>query len=128
VIGMKREKQDVVAPLLATVLHMIVTRNVTQQTQKILSLWRSMSCRPIFTKSCPMAQTFTVRWTFLYVGFQNLVQLEETYGKEVSRAIFSVVCATKAIFNPSNQNPQDFLRTISVANISNTSQNRGFRR
>jgi type IV secretory pathway TraG/TraD family ATPase VirD4 len=28
IIGMKREKQDVVAPLLATVLHMIVTRNV----------------------------------------------------------------------------------------------------
>jgi len=33
------------------------------------------------------------------LGFQNLVQLEETYGKEVSRAIFGG-CATKAIFNP----------------------------
>jgi type IV secretory pathway TraG/TraD family ATPase VirD4 len=33
VIGMKREKQDVVAPLLATVLHMIVTRNVTSKRE-----------------------------------------------------------------------------------------------
>jgi type IV secretory pathway TraG/TraD family ATPase VirD4 len=31
IIGMKREKQDVVAPLLATVLHMIVTRNTKTQ-------------------------------------------------------------------------------------------------
>jgi hypothetical protein len=33
------------------------------------------------------------------LGFQNLVQLEKTYGRELARAILGA-CATKAIFNP----------------------------
>jgi type IV secretory pathway TraG/TraD family ATPase VirD4 len=38
VMGLDREKRDVVAPLLAMVLHMIVTRNVTQKRQVPLVL------------------------------------------------------------------------------------------
>ena len=34
IIGMDRERRDVVAPLLATVLHMIITRNVTSKRRK----------------------------------------------------------------------------------------------
>jgi len=99
VIGMKREKQDVVAPLLATVLHMIVTRNVTSKREDPLLV----AIDELPTLYLPSL----VQWLNVHredglscmLGFQNLVQLEETYGKEVSRAIFGC-CATKAIFNP----------------------------
>jgi type IV secretory pathway TraG/TraD family ATPase VirD4 len=99
VIGMKREKQDVVAPLLATVLHMIVTRNVTSKREDPLLV----AIDELPTLYLPSL----VQWLNVHredglscmLGFQNLVQLEETYGKEVSRAIFGG-CATKAIFNP----------------------------
>lgn len=99
IIGMKREKQDVVAPLLATVLHMIVTRNVTTKREDPLLV----AIDELPTLYLPNL----VQWLNVHredglssmLGFQNLVQLEETYGKEVSRAIFGG-CATKAIFNP----------------------------
>jgi type IV secretory pathway TraG/TraD family ATPase VirD4 len=100
VIGMKREKQDVVAPLLATVLHMIVTRNVVSKKREDPLLVAIDELPTLYLPSL-------VQWLNVHredglscmLGFQNLVQLEETYGKEVSRAIFGG-CATKAIFNP----------------------------
>ncbi len=100
IIGMKREKQDVVAPLLATVLHMIVTRNVVSAKREDHLLVAIDELPTLYLPSL-------VQWLNVHredglscmLGFQNLVQLEETYGKEVSRAIFGG-CATKAIFNP----------------------------
>jgi type IV secretory pathway TraG/TraD family ATPase VirD4 len=100
IIGMKREKQDVVAPLLATVLHMIVTRNVVSAKREDPLLVAIDELPTLYLPSL-------VQWLNVHredglscmLGFQNLVQLEETYGKEVSRAIFGG-CATKAIFNP----------------------------
>lgn len=100
VIGMKREKQDVVAPLLATVLHMIVTHNVVAKKREDPLLVAIDELPTLYLPSL-------VQWLNVHredglscmLGFQNLVQLEETYGKEVSRAIFGG-CATKAIFNP----------------------------
>jgi len=100
VIGMKREKQDVVAPLLATVLHMIVTRNVVGKKREDPLLVAIDELPTLYLPSL-------VQWLNVHredglsciLGFQNLVQLEETYGKEISRAIFGG-CATKAIFNP----------------------------
>jgi type IV secretory pathway TraG/TraD family ATPase VirD4 len=100
IIGMKREKQDVVAPLLATVLHMIVTRNVVGKKREDPLLVAIDELPTLYLPSL-------VQWLNVHredglsciLGFQNLVQLEETYGKEISRAIFGG-CATKAIFNP----------------------------
>jgi type IV secretory pathway TraG/TraD family ATPase VirD4 len=100
VIGMKREKQDVVSPLLATVLHMIVTRNVVGTKREDPLLVAIDELPTLYLPSL-------VQWLNVHredglscmLGFQNLVQLEETYGKEISRAIFGG-CATKAIFNP----------------------------
>ena len=57
IIGMKREKQDVVAPLLATVLHMIVTRNVVS-TKREDPLLVAIDELPtlVFAEPCPMAE------------------------------------------------------------------------
>ena len=100
IIGMDRERRDVVAPLLATVMHMIITRNVTSKRRK----------DPLVVSLDELPTLFLpnlVQWLnenredglSCILGFQNMVQLEKAYGREISRAIFGG-CGTKAIFNP----------------------------
>jgi type IV secretory pathway TraG/TraD family ATPase VirD4 len=100
ILGMDRERRDVVAPLLATVLHMLVTRNVATTKRKD-PLCLSLDELP--TLYLPNL----VQWLnenredglATMLGFQNITQLEKAYGREISRAILGG-CSTKAIFNP----------------------------
>jgi type IV secretory pathway TraG/TraD family ATPase VirD4 len=100
ILGMDRERRDVVAPLLATVLHMLVTRNVAATKRKD-PLCLALDELP--TLYLPNL----VQWLnenredglATILGFQNMTQLEKAYGREISRAILGG-CATKAIFNP----------------------------
>ncbi|MEM8804444.1 MAG: type IV secretion system DNA-binding domain-containing protein [Cyanobacteria bacterium P01_G01_bin.38] len=99
IFGMDRERRDVVGPLVATVLHMIVTRNVARRRKDPLIV----AIDELPTLYLPTL----VQWLnenredglAVTLGFQNLVQLEKTYGRELARAILGA-CATKAIFNP----------------------------
>jgi type IV secretory pathway TraG/TraD family ATPase VirD4 len=100
ILGMDRERRDVVAPLLATVLHMLVTRNVAaKKRQDPLCL----ALDELPTLYLPNL----VQWLnenredglATVLGFQNMTQLEKAYGREIARAILGG-CATKAIFNP----------------------------
>jgi type IV secretory pathway TraG/TraD family ATPase VirD4 len=84
ILGMDREKRDVVGPLLATVLHMIVTRNVVNANRE----------KPILLAIDELPTLYLPSLT------QWLNEnLEKVYGKELARAIVGG-CATKAIFNP----------------------------
>ena len=99
ILGLDREKRDVLSPLMATILHLIVNRNVVKQRQEPLVL----SLDELPTLYLPAL----VHWLnenredglATILGFQNIVQLEKNYGKELSRAILGA-CATKVIFNP----------------------------
>jgi type IV secretory pathway TraG/TraD family ATPase VirD4 len=99
IIGMDRERRDVVGPLLATVLHMIVTRNVVKKRKDPLIL----AIDELPTLYLPSLSQWLNEnredGLCTILGFQNLVQLEKVYGKELARAIVGG-CATKAIFNP----------------------------
>ncbi|MEM1310631.1 MAG: type IV secretion system DNA-binding domain-containing protein [Cyanobacteria bacterium P01_D01_bin.71] len=97
IFGMDRERRDVVGPLVATVLHTIITRNVAKRRQDPLIV----AIDELPTLYLPTL----VQWLnenredglSVILGFQNLVQLEKTYGRELARAILGA-CATKAIF------------------------------
>ena len=99
VLGLDRRRRDAVAPLVATVLHMMVTANVTKKRQDPLLL----AIDELPTLYLPTL----VQWLnenrsdglCTMIGFQNITQLEEAYRREMSRAILGG-CATKAIFNP----------------------------
>ena len=103
IFGMDRERRDVVGPLIATILHMIVNRNVVLKDRK----------KPLILALDELPTLYLpalVQWLnenredglVTMLGFQNMAQLEKTYGKELSRAILGG-CATKAIFNPQEQ-------------------------
>jgi len=99
VFGMDRDRRNVVSPLLAAIMHMIVTRNVSRKRHDPLVL----ALDELPTLYLPNL----VNWInesredglVTILGFQNLGQLESTYGRDVARAIFGA-CATKALFNP----------------------------
>ena len=101
VFGLNRELRDVMGPIVATALHMLINRN----------LFRAEGRRdPLF---CVLDELPTIYLPQLVnwenesrsdgfngiIGFQNKSQLKKIYGDEMSLAIMGG-CATKFIFNP----------------------------
>jgi len=105
VFGLDRNNRDIVSPLLAAILHMIVTRNVSRTLPRKDPLVVALDELP--TLYLPAL----VNWLnesredgFVGIlGYQNIAQLEKVYGKELTRAILGGT-ATKFIFNP--QDPE----------------------
>jgi type IV secretory pathway TraG/TraD family ATPase VirD4 len=99
IFGMDRNRRDIIGPILATVLHMIVVRNIATKRDDPLAVFLD----ELPTISLPSL----VNWLnesrsagFCGIlGYQNMTQLEKAYGKEMARAILSG-CNTKFIFNP----------------------------
>ena len=101
IFGLDRNNRDIVGPLLAAILHTIVSRNVSRTIPRKEPLVTVLDELP--TLYLPAL----VNWLnenredgFCGIlGYQNLAQLEQFYGKELARAIFGGT-ASKFIFNP----------------------------
>lgn len=99
VFGMDRNRRDVVGPLVATILHMIVTRNVARKRKDPLFLALDELPTIYLPAITQWLNENRSDGLAVIIGFQNLVQLEHSYGPKLSRAILGGT-ATKAIFNP----------------------------
>ncbi|MFB2897799.1 type IV secretory system conjugative DNA transfer family protein [Aerosakkonemataceae cyanobacterium BLCC-F50] len=105
IFGLDRNNRDIVGPLLAAILHMVVSRNVSRTIPRKDPLVVALDELP--TLYLPAL----VNWLnenredgFVGIlGYQNIAQLEKEYGKELARAILGGT-ATKFIFNP--QDPE----------------------
>lgn len=101
IFGLDRNNRDIVGPLLAAILHMVVSRNVSRTMPRRDPLIVALDELP--TLYLPAL----VNWLnenredgFCGIlGYQNIAQLEKAYGKELSRAILGGT-ASKFIFNP----------------------------
>ncbi|WP_204141030.1 type IV secretory system conjugative DNA transfer family protein [Halomicronema sp. CCY15110] len=99
ILGMDRRRREAVAPLVATVLHLMVTMNVTRKRKDPLLL----AIDELPTLYLP----YLTQWLnenrsdglCTMIGFQNITQLEDAYKRDIARSILGG-CATKAIFNP----------------------------
>jgi len=99
ILGLDRRRREAVAPLVATVLHMMVTMNVTKKRKDPLLL----AIDELPTLYLP----YLTQWLnenrsdglCTMIGFQNITQLEDAYKRDIARSILGG-CATKAIFNP----------------------------
>ncbi len=95
------ERRDVISPLIASVLHLLVTRNLAKPrtTPLILSLDELPT---IYLPQLPSwLNQKRENGLCSILGLQNLAQLEAAYGRENAEAIFTG-CVTKCFFNPSN--------------------------
>jgi type IV secretion system protein VirD4 len=93
------QKRDMVAPLLAALLHMIVARNFSKPRDEPLVV--SLDELPtLHLDDLPKwINEFRSYGFCAILGYQNFAQLQHTYGKDLSRAIFAA-CGTKVFFNP----------------------------
>ncbi|MEM7580372.1 MAG: type IV secretion system DNA-binding domain-containing protein, partial [Cyanobacteria bacterium P01_A01_bin.80] len=101
VFGLDRNNRDIVSPLLAAILHMIVTRNITRITPRNDPLVVALDELPTFYLPALVNWLNEGREDGMVgiLGYQNISQLEKVYGKELTRAILGGT-ATKFIFNP----------------------------
>ena len=102
VLGLDREKRDVLAPLMATIIDLLVSRNVVSKRTDPLFLFLDEVPTLYLPRLANWLNENREDGLCTILGFQNLVQLEKNYGRELARAILGG-CATKAVFNP-----QDF--------------------
>lgn len=101
IFGLDRNNRDIVGPLLAAILHMVVSRNVSRTAPRKDPLVVALDELP--TLYLPAL----VNWLnenredgFCGIlGYQNISQLEKAYGKELAQAIVGGT-ASKFIFNP----------------------------
>ncbi|ACK73762.1 transfer complex protein TrsK-like protein (plasmid) [Gloeothece citriformis PCC 7424] len=105
IFGLDRNNRDIVGPLLAATLHMVVSRNVSRIEPRKDPLCVFLDELP--TIFLPQLQNwFNEAREDGFCGViaaQNLGQLERIYGKELARIIFGGT-ACKFLFNP--QDPE----------------------
>jgi type IV secretory pathway TraG/TraD family ATPase VirD4 len=102
VLGLDREKRDVLAPLIAAILHLLVNRNVSRKRSDPLFLMADEVPTLYLPGLHHWLNENREDGLCTVLGFQNLVQMEKMYGKDLARAIIGG-CATKVIFNPQDQ-------------------------
>ncbi|NET33268.1 MAG: type IV secretory system conjugative DNA transfer family protein [Cyanothece sp. SIO1E1] len=96
------QKRDAVSPLLAAILHLMVTRNFAQPRPVPLVI--ALDELPtLYLPDLPKwINEFRSNGFVGLLGYQNFAQLQHIYGRELSRAIFAA-CGTKVFFNPKDR-------------------------
>ena len=96
------EKRDAVSPLIAAILHLIITRNFAQRRKEPLIL--ALDELPtLYLPDLPKwINEFRSNGFVALLGYQNFAQLQHIYGRDLSRALFAA-CGTKVFFNPKDR-------------------------
>jgi type IV secretion system protein VirD4 len=96
------QRREMVAPLLASVLHLIITRNFAQNRKEplVLSLDELPTLR--LEGLAKWVNEFRSYGFCPILGYQNFAQLQDTYGRELARSIIAA-CGTKVFFNPRDE-------------------------
>lgn len=126
VFGMNKEKRDVIAPLLVSILHLIVSRNVAKKRSEPLIL--ALDELPTLYLPALVDWLNQNREDGLVsiLGLQNLSMLTEAYGENTTNAIFGG-CATKAFFNPNDDvSAEKFSKYLGDEEVNYTQKSRSY--
>jgi len=101
VFGLNRELRDVMGPIVATAIHMLINRNLFRPEGRKDPLFCVLDELPtIYLPQLVNWENESRSDGFNgIIGFQNKSQLKKIYGEEMALAIMGG-CATKFIFNP----------------------------
>lgn len=128
VIGMDQTRRDAVSPLLATVLQMVVNHNLYGKERKDPLI---VSLDEIDSLYLPNLKRWVTEGRFkglcTIIGFQNIGQLEESYGKGVLQTVIGG-CGTKFILNPQDKASAEYFSSYlgeETMDIRQSSRSRG---
>lgn len=107
IFGLDQNRRDAISPILAATLHMVVAKSLYEERKDPLLL--------VLDELPTIHLPHLVKWMnesrykglCTILGFQNIGQIEEAYGRGILQAIMSG-CATKAIFNPQDKNSAEY--------------------
>lgn len=99
ILGMDKQRREAVGSLLATVLHLLITRNVSQQRSTPLVVAIDELPTLYLPNLVNWLNQYREQGLTMLLAAQNLSQLKKTYHRDAAKAIFGA-CATKALFNP----------------------------
>lgn len=99
VLGLDQETRDVIAPLMATIIDLIISRNTAKQRRDPLVFLLDEAPTLNLPRIVNWLNEMRSRGLCTVLGFQNIVQMERLYGKELTKAIWGG-CATKLVYNP----------------------------
>jgi len=98
IIGVDKERKDIVGPLLATVLERLVTHNMSFSRTGPLGLFLDEISTLYFPDLANFINRERQNGLCAVICYQNMVQVERVYGKDSSREILGA-CNTKFIGN-----------------------------
>lgn len=108
IFGLDRERRDAVSPLLTSILHMTIARNIAKKRQDPLIVALDELPSIYLPDLFKWLNESRSEGFCGILGWQNMGQLEKNYGKEVAKTILGA-CGTKFIFNPGeNESAQLF--------------------
>jgi type IV secretory pathway TraG/TraD family ATPase VirD4 len=99
VVGLDPETRDVLAPLAGSVLDLVITRNTAHRRDDPLLFYFDEAPTVNLPRIVNWLNEMRSRGLCTVLGFQNIVQMERLYGKDLTKAIWGG-CATKLIYNP----------------------------
>lgn len=102
IFQLEQRTRDVVAPIVATILNLLVVQNLSVRRTEPLVL--AMDEFPTLYLQAIMqwANEYRENGLALILGYQNYAQLEGKYGKEMTQGILAA-CATQFVFNPQDE-------------------------
>lgn len=108
IFGLDRERRDAVSPLLTSILHMTIARNIAKKRQDPLIVALDELPSLYLPDLFKWLNESRSEGFCGILGWQNMGQLEKNYGKEVAKTILGA-CGTKFVFNPGeNESAQLF--------------------
>lgn len=102
VFQLDQRTRDVVAPIVATILNLLVVRNLSERRKEPLILAMDEFPTLYLQAIVQWANEYRENGLALILGYQNYAQLENKYGKEMTQSILAA-CATQFIFNPQHE-------------------------
>lgn len=108
IFGLDRERRDAIAPLMTSILHMTIARNIAKKRLDPLIVALDELPSIYLPDLFKWLNESRSEGFCGILGWQNMGQLEKNYGREVAKTILGA-CSTKFIFNPGeNESAQLF--------------------
>jgi type IV secretory pathway TraG/TraD family ATPase VirD4 len=99
IFGMDKDRRDVVGPILATVMHMLITKNLNKRREDPLLVVADEFPTIILPSMTNWLNEGRGLGFCGLIGMQTISQAEKAYGKDNTQALMTG-CNTKIIFNP----------------------------
>ena len=117
ILGVKQDIRLVVSPLIASVIHAIITKNVLPGRNEPLFLSLDEVPSMYFPELSEWLSEKRKYGLCAQLGYQSLEQLKNTYGPEMANVIFTNT-ATKFLFNPQSiESAELFSRTLGQKDV-----------